>query len=240
MAGLTVRECVLEVTHSLNSRMPSDELSVLSIINEAGAHFCNMHPWRFLIRYSTAMNYVAGQSYVDLPGDLSEPLSDPVPLNGFGFKMTDLSEVVEARYGGATGRPIIGAYGYPSFAGTAEPGGLNLQVYPTPQANETGVLALYYRAKWLDASSDSDFVDVRPEYRMLYKQILRAYAQGLEEEGANEKIAAIEMGPIALAAKKHDGRQQPYAGRMRGGAIELARLRRGDFTGVYPLARSIT
>lgn len=239
MAGLTVIEALDSIKHALG-RVQSSELSGLSIINEAGGLFFNMHPWRFAERYTTAMAFVSGQVYVDLPVDFSEPLSDPVSTSGFGFKMTDLSEIVENRYQGASGRPYLGAFSYPAFTVAAEPGRLNLQVFPTPAANESAALAMFYRAKWTDGNADTDYLDVLPEYRALYKQILREYVIGLEEGDTSARIAAVALGPIAMDAKKHDGRQQPRYGFPRGGAIEMARNRRGGFTGVWPPARSIS
>jgi hypothetical protein len=240
MGGLTVIEAIDTIKHALHGRLPSSELSAVALINEAGGLFCNMHPWRFLERYTSSLQFVAGQVYVDLSSDMSEPLSDPVSTTGFGFSMTDLSEIVESRFQGATGRPYLGAYSYPSFTSSAEPGRLRLEVYPTPAANESNALAMYYRARWLDASGDTDYLDVRPEYRALYKQILREYVAGLEHGDVDARLAAVYMGPIAADAKKHDGRQQPRYGRPRGGAINMAKRAVARFTGVWPPARSIS
>lgn len=234
-------EAIGVITHALG-RAPSQSLSPLSIINDAGAAMCNMHPWGWLIRYTSSLGFVAGQTYVTLPGDFESFIAPPATTDGTGFEFTDLDEILKAREATASGRPFLGALGNPSFTGAAAPGQRQLEIYPTPSLTEANVLAAYYRAGWLVADGDTQYLDVRPFMRPLFVEILTAVALGREERdtaGVDARMTALRGSSIFLDACNADGRAQPGFGPIRGGAMQVARGR-GPFTGVFPRARTIS
>jgi hypothetical protein len=231
-------EAIREIEHALK-RPLSAPLSPLSIVNEAGAALVNMHPWRWLERYASDLDYVAGQTYVSLPADCEDLISEPVTTGGTCLQLIGLAEIGQKRLFTGGGRPAFCALSYPSFDGTSAPGRPNLQVWPTPTANEADVLAVFYRAGWVQATADDTWLDVRPFMVPLYKALVRACALGVERRDIEERVAAVRLSSIFHDARAKDGRAQPSYGPIRGGAIETARLRGGGYPGVNPPVGSI-
>lgn len=228
--GLTVQNCLAEVKHTLR-RATSAEIAPLSIVNEAGHQLCNMHPWKWLERFSSSLDYVSAQTYVTLPTDCGEVLSlYATSTNVSQFELVSFQELLRLRSIGTTvvTGTTYGALAYPSFTTAAEPAAMRLEVFPTPSANATGALSIFYRAVWVDASPQTDYIDVLPWMAPLYKQVLRAYARGVEEEDVGSmsaRLAEIMAGPVFKAACERDGRVQSTYGLMTGGAISQARRR---------------
>lgn len=243
--GLLVQNCLDEIKHTLR-RDTSSQIAPLSIINEAGHQFCNMHPWKWLERFSSSLDYVASQTYVSLPADCGEVLAlYATSTNVSQFEMVSFQELLRLRSVGTTvvTGTTYGALAYPAFTTAAEPAAVRLEVFPTPSASDAGALSIFYRAIWVDASPETDYLDVLPWMIPLYKQVLRAYARGVEEEDVasmSERLAAIQLGPVFKAACERDGRVQPSYGTMTGGAIAMARKRTWWGGWGAPLARSVS
>lgn len=100
-----------------------------------------------------------------------------------------------------------------------------LEIYPAPQADDPEGFTLFYRAKWRRISTDTDFLDV-PEYaEPLFKQIVRAFTRGYEEEDIatmNQRLAEIEQGPMYTNAMRADGHTMPDWGPIQSGAAETS------------------
>ena len=100
-----------------------------------------------------------------------------------------------------------------------------LEIYPAPNADDPEGFTLYYRAKWRRASTDSDFVDV-PEYaEPLFKQIVRAFTRGYEEEDVatmSQRLHEIENSPLYINAMRMDGHIMPDFGPIQNGAAETS------------------
>lgn len=240
--GLQVANCLAEVKHTLR-RVTSAEIAPLSIVNEAGAQLVNMHPWKWLERFTSSLDYVQSQTYVTLPVDFGDVLALYATSTSVAqFELVTFERLLDMRSIGTTVTTGVtyGALAYPDFTVGAEPANCRLEVFPTPSANEVGALSMFYRANWVDASPDTDYLDVLPWMVPLYKQVLRAYARGVEEEDVasmSARLAEIVAGPIFQAAIRRDGRIQSRYGALMGGAIMQAR---GSAYGGPPLASSIT
>lgn len=219
-------EAIDTIRHALHGRDPSSPLSPMGIVNDAGAHLVNMHPWRWLERYTDTLAFVAGQNYVTLPTDFEDVISDAETPRVYGITMTDLATVARERAAGTSGRPWCGALTYLPFTSAATPAAQVLAVAPTPAANESNAVAMFYRAGWVAAQDDTDWLDIRPFMVPLYKAVLAAYTLSREEgESESTQGAWALVARLFDDARAKDGRSQPRTGMSSGGAMQMARYR---------------
>ena len=164
---------------------------------------------------------------VALPSDFGELQAyDATDSLVNSLNLTDKQHLLELR----TNQVVVTAWnfwGTVSYAPAAgSVGGAPvpiLEIWPAPASDDTEGLTIFYRAKWRRISSGGDFLDI-PEYtEPLFKQVLRAFARGYEEEdtGAMDaRLSAIEQGRLFHRARQHDVHVNVDAGPIRNGAVQ--------------------
>lgn len=224
---LTVENCEKHLFHTLGGPLPPG-LPVVEVINDTGQWLAQARQWKWLERASTTMSLVDGQDYLDLPTDLQTILSVEM-TNSLtnSMHLTSFEELVRLRTSSiSTSFGYWGAVYYPTQTSpAAAPGGPRLAIYPTPAANETGAITIFYRARWTSvmAGSDQTRVNVPPFMEPLFKLCLRAYGRGYEQEEEvtlSQRLAEIKAGPVFQDAASSDGQVQLNYGEIQGGAAQ--------------------
>lgn len=119
------------------------------------------------------------------------------------------------------------AISYPGQSSTTTVPAPQLEIYPPPTASETGALTIYYRRGWTELSSDTAVANIPLYMESLLVQVLRAFAQGYEEDDVaaiSTRLELIRRGPVFEAALRQDQMIQHHYGPVVGGQIQ-------EFTG---------
>jgi len=100
-----------------------------------------------------------------------------------------------------------------------------LEIWPDPNADEFGVVTIFYRATWNDVG-DGGMIALPDFCQEYFIQFLRAFARGYEEEDEgtlDARLAVILKGPIGRAARRFDGAQagNMWLGPILNGAIQM-------------------
>jgi hypothetical protein len=101
-----------------------------------------------------------------------------------------------------------------------------LEIWPTPNANTTGAMRIFYRSRWAEVTTDSQQIAIPEWVEDLFLFIARAYAAGYERgDVASIHVRLHEIGssPIFAAAVRSDGMVQPYNGVIRNGGPSIWR-----------------
>jgi hypothetical protein len=115
-----------------------------------------------------------------------------------------------------------------------------LELWPSPGANETGAMRIFYTARWVRQTNDFGVIAIPEFMENLLTFICRAFAQGYEREAESslhKRLAEIQAGPVYAAAVRSDGEVQAIHGRPRGGGAEVwgRRRRYGGFNSLINL-----
>jgi len=224
---LTVENCEKHLFHTLGGPLPPG-LPVVEVINDTGQWLVASRPWKWLQRASTTMSLVDGQSYLTLPTDLqtilaiemTNSLTNSMHLTSFDELMRLRTSSISTSFG------YWGAVVYPTQTSPAAvPAGPRLDIYPTPSANETGAVTIFYRAGWTSvmAGSDQTRLNLPDWMEPTFKQALRAFGRGYEMEddvSMSKRLADIVAGPIYQDAATRDGLVQLNYGEIQGGAAQ--------------------
>jgi hypothetical protein len=215
---LTLSTCAALVRHALRGRDLPPDLSPVTLVNLAGRWFVTAHPWTWLERPATGLDFVAGQTYCDLPTDFGELRSVEVDNLVSRFNMTSSAVLNEMRTANvdASGLVFWGSLVYGAGSATSAPT-VRLDIYPTPNANETDALSLYYRAGWSELTNDSSAAQVPAFCEPAFVETIRAFARGYEYNTLPDEMAALRMGAIREAVDQ-DMRQQSDFGPIMNGA----------------------
>jgi hypothetical protein len=162
-------------------------------------------------------------SAIALPSDFREMIAINTTSGLLrGVALTDHAELIQRRAASFVSEGFhYGAIVHAQTSATA--GGAptpRLEIWPAPNANETGTLTMMYRAGWKTISNDTDLISIPVWIEPLYIQLLRAFARGYEEEDAaalDQRLVSITAGVMFAAAVDRDGMVQPHYGRLRGG-----------------------
>ena len=223
---ITVQKCSDYLEHELYGGLPKG-LDVLSLVNLAGESLANAHPWRWLVGASTTLDFVGGQSYVELPSDFRAVVSvDNTAGLTSSMTETSITDILAQR----TNSIIEGNwnYSYAVVQHRATGGGAplpRLELYPTPTSDLAGALTLFYRAGWQTVDEDSDSLTLPFYCELLVLEVLAAVAHGVENrEGGTPTLRLEEIwrGTTFLHAQQVDVQQQPTQGRVRSGAVRQA------------------
>ena len=105
----------------------------------------------------------------------------------------------------------------------------SLEIWPTPPANETAGLTIYYRAGWpsklYTLANTQDALGIRiPRYlEAFFIQIVRAFAQGYEDQDVSmldQRLTSLLQGSLFQTAINRDGGVQPHYGAIHNGAAQ--------------------
>lgn len=193
------------------------EFSPARVANLAGQWFVSAYPWAWLERPATGLDFVAGQDYVTLPTEFAELRSVVVDNLTSAFHLTTSQVINRMRAGGVdlSGLVFWGSINYDTD------GVPRLDIFPTPADNETDALLLYYRAGWTDLNNDTDRVKIPPFCEPAFIDVLRAFAQGYEEDGqgsVSRRLAEIKSGTLMDAILQDTRAQSDYGPIMCGAA----------------------
>lgn len=191
----------------------------MAIVNTAGRHLLSMYPWSFVGKASATLDVTANQSYIALPVDFGN-LDSINATNSLyrRIRMTSVGEILGLR----TSLVSVGAWTYVgaiSWASATQP---RLEIWPTPSETQLAAITIFYKARWVDLTSDTATVLVPTHLEPLLIQLVRAFARGYEMEDQatlGARLAEIEQGPIMAAAARFDASQQYNLGPMRGSAV---------------------
>jgi hypothetical protein len=208
---------------------PPPTFSTMQIANSAGDYLCSVRAWKWLEMGSTTLNLVASQVYVDLPGDFREFLGYNATNSLVNsLELTSLQRLLDLKTNQVevSNWNFFGAVTHPS----ASPPVPRLEIWPTPDSNDTGALTIYYRRGWLkvagdtETDSDEDDLKIPPWMEPLYLEYVKAFAKAYvepEEGSLSELLVLIDNGPIMRAAERQDSSVQVDYGYMTGGSIQM-------------------
>lgn len=157
--------------------------------------------------------------YAALPADF-RTLIDITSKNTllYGVRQTSLAEIIHDRSSNVT---VTSSWNYRvavNYVGS--PPVPQLEIYPTPGADQNGAWTVIYNADWTRLTADSVNIDIPEWLDSLYLRLTRAFALGYEREDVasmEQRLAAIEAGPEYRNAARRDGMVQPTFGRLEGG-----------------------
>lgn len=213
---------------SVSSKIDQDD-----IVNEAGRLLCTMHPWKFLERAPATVNFVSGQAYVAMPTDFGTLINVEYNADALNrFTLATFDEIAALRAENITPpAEYFGAIVHPSQVNaTTAPAVPRIELAPTPTANITDALSIWYRSCWTEMtySSGNEVPNVPDYVHSLLSELVAAVAMGYNERDAGSmsmRLAEIEIGPLAQNAKSHDGMIQPHYGWLGPGAVATPRAR---------------
>lgn len=202
------------IRHALRGE-PSKELSLASIVNDAGERLINMHGWNFCARAPTTLDLVSGQSFVTLPSDFSRHIAINFTTDTTSHVVTATMAKIQAiRVQQNPGTHAL----YYCYGWATDTNGvpvLRLEVAPTPQADADGALTLWYRAGWNERRQETQGVPIPPYVRPLYTEIVRAVAIGYHEDDqatVADRVNAIRSSSVFADAVARDRETQADAG----------------------------
>lgn len=212
---MNVRECYQEIAHAVDTL--SSQISAISLVNDAGSALVAMHGWRWCMRPPAVVAEVGGQSFLSLPSDFGTWLGMRYRDRSRRFAKSTMAIVEDWRTSGQTESTITyGAIVHaPDSRGIPQP---QIEIWPTPPADDASALRMLYSARWVPVSNDEDFVPI-PEWfpESLFKALLRAHAEGYEKgdiAGVNARVAALKAGPLFTMAEEQDRIMSPDYGSM--------------------------
>lgn len=155
-----------------------------------------------------------------------------------GLTMTSYQDLIDRKQSTSTYTAgyYYAAISHPKPVGANSSDGAptpRLEIYPAPDANETGAIRVFYRADWTDLASDTDLLKIPAYTESLFIHMLRAFARGYEEEDQatlNARLMEVANGPLFAAAVLRDGETQPDYGPVRGGAATQKKKSRHGFS----------
>ena len=168
---------------------------------------------------------------IALPSDFGN-IIDIQPTEGLvnSFDLTDTSFINQLR----TNEVAVGNFRYwgaitrghnydQDLETSVGQGAWRLEIYPTPTVTKYNALTMFYRAGWRTVTEDMAFIPIPDYCETLFRQLMRAFARGYEEDDAaslHVRLMEIEKSPILMHAKQRDGNMQNTLGQMSGGAVQ--------------------
>lgn len=227
--ALTLTKLTSAVTHALGGTVAS-QLDVTEIVNEAGRLLCGMHPWRFLIRPPSTLDFTASTAYVALPADFGELVTLKYNANllnlfefGSALELADIRAATSfppAVYRGHIVQPV-------QINVTSVPPVQRLELAPIPTATVSAALAIWYRARWTELSTGTDVPNLPIQANTLLTEIVRAVAKGWEEEDngtTTERLGVIRGGAVFEILAGWDNSNQTDFGHIGPGAVAFSKV----------------
>lgn len=221
---LSIKEALDYIEHALGGSL-SVSLNALSIANRAGRGLCRAHPWQWLKRNSTTINFVADQTYIDAPSGLARVTGyDATSGTMKTLVFTTLQTIVELQ----TSTVDVDNFAYylallyaPRTGGG--PPYKRFRIYPTPSADDnTGPITVYYDAEWTELTDDDEYVSIPEWMEDIYLEVLARYVKGYEEDDTGtvaDRMELLKRSELWKDAVSYDSSVQPNIGPLRGGAV---------------------
>lgn len=225
---ITVAQAFSHIRHALGNSDPGAPLSLVEIVNAAGHELTGMHTWSWLDRTTDDYGIVAGQNYVSLPSDFGRLVYVEAADGSFTVEPAAQATVLRERSSGGNEAFCLKFYVGQSAPTTSSGPVARLEInWNTPAANADLLIA--YRARWADVGTDTVACPVPDYMRPLFIEVLRATAQGWEEEqvaSKTERMNAVYQSATFLAAKRIDDEQQFTYGPIRNGPVQFGAFER--------------
>lgn len=216
---ITKAQCVSFLQRTLGSKAGLGVVDEYRIINLAGQSLVNMAGWNWLQRPAVYLNFVAAQTYLTIPADLSE-ITDVKAASNQCVELTELRDLNDYRMLRRTlpsGFVLALAFQPDGTTGAVVP---RLEIFPTPSANQSNALLLDYSAGWLTVVAEGSAgnpIPVPAYCEPLFFEVLEAVAKGIEENGSapvSPRLEAIRAGTVFRDAIAADCALQPSRGHL--------------------------
>ena len=188
----------------------SADQRIIDIINDAGRYLFSRR-WRFREKHDAVVQATANASVLDLPDDfdtlISVRMSDELN-NTVDLTTPDRLNLYRRSTVGSNNAYYVAVYHYPGSVNGQSAPKWQLQIYPTVTAADTDfirVTYLYSFPTYTTSSSDTSVIDVPTWCESLLTAYCRAFAQGYEDEGLNQRLAEIDVGPLYMRVAEQDG-----------------------------------
>lgn len=167
------------------------------------------------------IDWIIHPDTVALPSDLRDitHIASSSETSIFQLTLTSLEYILERR--GSSTEVSTPALFYGAVVYNGTPPVPILEIWPSPAANATGALRIFYRSRWTAITADSQQIPIPDFTNDLYVWIARAYAGGYErgdQMSIHERLAQLALSPIFEYAKRSDGMIQPFHNRVLNGA----------------------
>lgn len=193
--ALSLADYRLRVHHVLGGD-PASEYTSTQIVNEAGRAFVDSHEWKFLERSPVTLDFTASVNYVDLPSDFAQLIAIEITSSNFSaVQMLEFGYFAKYQAFGGTATPggVFATIVHPGQTSTSSsPGVPRMLLSPTPQADLTDALRIYYRAGWTELANDADIPNIPLYCESILTQFVQAVALGYEEQDAGMAASRIE------------------------------------------------
>lgn len=195
--------------------------SASNCANLALDYLVNAHPWSWRTE-TTTLNLTSGQNYVALPSDFSEI----VYLRGGTSNTTvivptSIDRIFQMRQLPLSASSTVTYY---AVAQTDQATGTNvgtfqIEIAPTPGANETAAMQLCYLKQIASLSSSTSVANIPGHMQGTLWWLTRGYAEITEnnQPGLNWAMAQQDL----EGRKRRDAMAQPIVGRIRGTVEEM-------------------
>jgi hypothetical protein len=219
---LAVHDCAGYLRRRLDGE-PS--VPVMALVNWAGDHLVNMHPWGWLERSPASLTLQGGSTYILLPHDFGRAIGKPRAVSGgqVAIEWATMDEVAALRTSEATSQ--LSFYGAISWKldneNVMRP---RIELSSEITTTQTGAFLLAYRAGWVEIKDDDAVLPLPSWIEPLFLEVLFALAQSFDEHDLGsqaQRLAEVEASPAYRAARSRDGGMQPSIGRMSGGAVQM-------------------
>ena len=202
------------------------EVPGLDLINDAGEWLIASRSWNWLDNGEALLDFVADQSYVELPADCATVSSVTRATDtGYGFCLSTLDAISAARSSLVDFAGYRGAVSH-TQGETGAPV-MRLEIYPTPTAAETGALRLRYLRGWATLTADDQAAQIPRYMDAVYLEAVRRFALGYHEEHQatlSQRLGELMAGNLYLTAMRRDTAAQLAYGRISGGAAQRRRV----------------
>lgn len=224
--ALTLATLKNHARHAVGGTLDS-RLDVTLVVNDAGRHFINVHPWSWLVRPPVNLSLTASQAYVSLTSaapDFRELIAIRARDSATAtVRLTTMEDILDRRENSTdfTGIDYWVALIREGQTGvTLSPPVPRFEIWPTPAANLSNAFSIVYRATWTTLDDDADAANVPGHCEPVLIQYVRAFAQGYEDGELTERVAQIDASPAVRALKERAGIVQPNYGPITGGHLQ--------------------
>jgi hypothetical protein len=226
------KQAIEHVEHTLDGKSVRPTLEIL---NKAGEYLVGMRPWKWLQGATASVDFVASQSYADLPSGLLRIIAADM-ADGFVSRLepVSLQTLLELRVANLGTQSVyywaLSHHQAGSGGGAPTP---RMELWPTPTSNETGAITVFYVSGWATIDDENDQLSIPRWIEGLYIQVLRAYARGWEMEdlgSLEDRLSVVRGSTLFRQAADIDQTFQGTVGVIRNGAVQsLYGRRRGSW-----------
>lgn len=199
-------------------------VDTVEVINQAGRHLVAMYPWEWLVRTAEPLGLTAAVFNIGLPPSL-KAIDNITFTAGLvrDIRESSLAEIQMMRSKLPTGPVYLFLWAL-VWKATATGMFPRLEIYPTPTVTDLTALQISYSTKWLELNATDQAQSETPDFvDALLAQFIMCFARGYQRDQNaatfSADLRAIERGPIAQAAMRHDAEMKSTLGPIRNPAV---------------------